>query len=291
MNKKNAWSSALVVIAVGTAALSYPLQAQSAESDEVLASAESGSGLLHDRFIVSLGTFLLETKTKVSVNGTAGAAATEVDLKRDLGFKDSDRFRVDGAWRFKNRHKLRMMYFNTSQERTKALARDITVGDTVYPASASVTVKNETTVAELAYEYVFVMRPTYEVAGSAGIHSLKFKFQVSGTGTVNGVTGQFSTETADTTAPLPVFGLRGLWEFSPQWYLEGMGQFFAIKYGDYDGHISDVRVGVTRMFGEHWGVGAGYNSFTTRLGVTKPSFDGELKWRYGGAMIFVTAAF
>jgi hypothetical protein len=48
---------------------------------------------------------------------------------------------------------------------------------------------------------------------------------------------------------------------------------------------------VTRMFGAHFGVGAGYNAFTTKLDANKDTFDGQLKWRYSGAQIFLTGAF
>ena len=173
------------------AALSLSLPARSGES----------TGLLDDTVTVSLGTFLLSTDTKVTVNGTAGQQGSEVDLGRDLGFKDANRFRVDATWRFFKRHKLRAMYFSTNQHRDKSIDRDLTIGDTTYPTSASLSSTNKTTIAELAYEYVFWQRDTFEISGSAGVHNVKFKLGVSGDGSINGQTGQFSTETATATAP------------------------------------------------------------------------------------------
>ncbi len=253
--------------------------------------AASESGLLNDRFMVSAGTFLLSTKTRVAVNGGSGATGTEVDMKRDLGLKDADRFRLDATWRFAQRHKLRTMYFNTSQSGTRNLSRDITVGDTVYPTSASVTAKHSTSILELAYEYSFLRRDNFEITGSAGVHRAKFDFALSGNGTVGGQSAQFRTETAAANAPLPVLGVRGLWEFSPKWYLDAQGQYFAVNIDGYDGRITDLRAGVTRMFSQHFGVGAGWNRFVTNVGIDKPRFDGDLKWSYSGAQIFVTASF
>jgi hypothetical protein len=97
--------------------------------------------------------------------------------------------------------------------------------------------------------------------------------------------------TATATAPLPVIGARGLWQFSPHWYFDGQAQFFAVKVDNVDGHISDVRAGVTRMFGSHFGVGLGWNQFVTRVNLNKPSFEGSLRWRYSGAMLYVTGSF
>lgn len=278
---RNFRNAAVAAVAVSAAALGYSGEARAADSD---------GSLLNDTVTVSLGTFLLNTDTTIRVDGNLGTG-DEINFGRDLGFKDSDRFRLDGAWRFLPRHKVRLMYFSLDQSRTRTISRDVTVGDTTFPVDAELTAKNSTDVMELAYEYVFVQRDTYEVAGSFGVHAVKFNFSLSGQGTVDGETTEFRSETADTTAPLPVFGLRGLWQFYPTWYLDGQAQYFKLKYDPYDGKITDFRIGVTKMFGSHFGVGAGWNRFTTTLGVNKDSFDGELKWRYSGGMIFVTGSF
>jgi hypothetical protein len=279
---------ALVLIVVAA-----PGFAQSAESAPVRAEVQASrvSPLLEDSFVVSLGTFLLTTETKISIDGTAGNSGTVIDTKKDLGFKDADRFRLDAAWRFAPNHKVRAMGFSISQTNTQTLDRDITVGDTVYPVNIEITAKNSTTVYELAYEYSFLHRDNYEITASAGLHVVDFGFSIRGNGTVNGQTGQLSTETASVTAPLPVFGLRGMWEIAPDWYVDAQAQYFALKVDNIDGSITDLRAGITYMISRHWGLGAGYNRFVTTVGVEKNAFDGELKWNYSGAQIFVTASF
>jgi hypothetical protein len=253
--------------------------------------AEPGRSLLDDKFMVSLGTFLLDTKTEISVNGSTGNSGTVVDLNRDLGLKDSDRFRLDATWRFAPRHKIRALYFDTNQSKTKTLERSLTIGDTVYPASASLTAENSTTITELAYEYVFRKKENYELTGSLGVHRVEFNFVVSGRGNVGAQSAQFRRESAVAQAPLPVIGLRGLWEFSPSWYLDGQAQYFTLSFDGFDGDITDLRVGVTRMFGKRFGVGVGYNEFITDVGLDRNRFSGDLKWRYSGAQVFLTASF
>ena len=254
-------------------------------------SAEPAEDLLNVPFTISLGTFLLDTKTEISLDGSGGGSGTLVDFEKDLGLGDADRFRVDATWRFAPRHKVRAMYFSMNQGATRSLERSITVGDTVYPVAAQVSSTNSTEILELAYEYVFLRRADYEVAASAGIHAVDFNFRVSGNGNVGGVGGQFSSESAVAQAPLPVFGVRGLWQFSPQWYLDGQVQYFSLKYDPYDGRVTDLRIGLTRMFGKHFGIGAGWNEFITSVKLDKERFDGELKWKYAGAQLFLTAAF
>jgi hypothetical protein len=258
----------------------------------VAQAAEADHGLLNDRLTASLGTFLLSTHTQVRLDGSAGNAGTVVDLQRDLGASDKNRFRLDATWRFAPHHKIRTMYFDTRQSRSVNISRDLAIGDTVYPASAQLSVKSSTTVMELAYEYAFVKKDDVELSASAGVHSIKFGFDVSGAGSIGGQTAQFRRESAVTRAPLPVFGLRTLWQFQPRWYLDGQYQYFSLKANGYDGALTDSRIGVTKMFGkEHFGIGAGWNRFTTSLGIDKGNFDGRLKWRYSGAQIYMTASY
>jgi hypothetical protein len=255
------------------------------------AQADEAGGLLTDRFVLSLGTYLLSTNTQVELNGSAGTDGSNVDLKRDLGLQDSTRFRLDGSWRFARRHQLSVLYFDNSSSTTHAIDRELTIRDTVYPVNAQLASKIRFDIAELIYQYSFLQGPTYDIGASAGIHAIKFNLNISGMGTIGGQSGQFSQQGADTTAPLPVFGLHGLWEFYPKWYLDARAQYFGLKYQQYDGHLWDLRASATRMFGHHFGVGVGWDSFRTDVGITSNSFNGNLRWGYSGLQLFVTAAY
>ena len=89
--------------------------------------AESGNPLT-DRFNIQLGGFLLSTETTLRVDGEFDQG-TEIDSERDLGLKDSDRFRIDAYWRIAPKHKIRLMYFDTSNSADKTLERTIEFRD------------------------------------------------------------------------------------------------------------------------------------------------------------------
>ena len=113
--------------------------------------AEAGDPL-SDRFNFQLGGFLLSTETNLRVDGEF-SRGTEIDSERDLGLKDSDRFRFDGYWRIAPKHKIRVMYFETNNEAHKTLDRELVVNDKVYPVNLDVHAGTKTQVTELAYEY------------------------------------------------------------------------------------------------------------------------------------------
>jgi len=247
--------------------------------------AEAGNPL-NDKFSVSLGGFLLDTSTEIRVDGEA--AGTEINTERDLGLQDSDRFRIDAYWRMTPRQKLRLMYFDTNNTATKTLERDIEVGDEIYEVDLEVRATTETQVTELAYEFDFLQREKYELGVTAGIHNLSFKFGIAAVGNGQGVSRESESSA---NGPLPVFGLRGVYRFTPKFYGEAAVQYFALAFDPYDGSVTDFTISGAWQFSQHWAVGAGWNSFTTKVDVDGEDFDGSLRWRYGGARIFVTASF
>jgi hypothetical protein len=248
--------------------------------------AEAGDPLT-DRFSVSLGTFFLDTSTTVRVDGE-GVRGTEVNLERDLGLGHVTRFRADAYWRFKERHKLRLMYFDTSQSDSRTINREIEFRGTTYPVNAQVDVDFDTTVVELAYEYAFVRRETWELAGSAGIHNLKFDLGLSASGASQSTS---LSQSATASGPLPVVGVRGVWRFTDWLYADAQAQFFKISISPYDGRISDYMAALVWQPFRHLAFGAGYNYFETRLDVDGDRFDGQMRWDYGGARVFVNASF
>jgi hypothetical protein len=204
---------------------------------------------LDDRFALSIGAFILSTNTTVRADGSAGAGlpvevGTPIDVERQLGISDRTSFRLDGYWRFFERHKIRVMYFDESRSAQKNLTDEIVFRGQTYPVNTQVSTRFDTGVAELAYEYAFLRGEHYELAGSVGIHDLSFKLQLTAVGqTVN----QQESARADVDGPLPVLGVHYVWEFHPRWSLDAMFQFFALKYQQYDGNLQDYNASVFYM--------------------------------------------
>jgi hypothetical protein len=253
-----------------------------------VAYAEPGNPLT-DRFSVSLGTFLLDSSTQIRVDGDA-SNGTEFDAERTLGLHDSDRFRLDGYWRFADRHRLRLLYFDTKRSEENIIDTELRVGDTVFPVNAQINSSFDTKVTELAYEYTFLKRENYEVAASFGIHDLRFELNVEAFRT--GAGEPLSLERAvNANGPLPVIGARGTWRLSKRFYLDGQAQFFRISLDPYDGRLEDYTFSIVWQAFKHVGLGVGYNQFVTRLDVSDDRFDGRLRWEYDGMRIFLTGSF
>jgi len=251
------------------------------------------AGPLDDTFDLSLGAFILSTKTTVRADGSPAPGApveigTPIDVERQLDISDRASFRLDGYWRFLERHKLRVMYFDENRSGDKTITDEIVFRGQTYPVNTRISTRFDTVVAELAYEYAFLKGEHYELAGSIGIHDLTFKLQLTAAG--QNVNAQQSAR-ADVDGPLPVLGVHYVWEFYPRWSLDAMFQFFALKYQQYDGNLQDYNATLYYMPWKNFGFGVGWNEFRTSVNVDNASYDGNLAWRYGGVRLFFKASY
>jgi hypothetical protein len=271
----------MLLIAAGSCCLSEA--ASSADRDP-----------LDAKFIVDIGAFLMSTDTRVRVDGeTTGSRGTDVDYDDTFGLHDSDRFRAEAFWRIGERHAIRGMYFKSDRSATRRISREINFGDQTFPLGASVTAGSDLTIAQLSYDYAFLRRDAYELAGSAGLHVMDLGLNLSATITGNnGSVSRVIAEDASTTAPLPVVGLCGVWRLPHNFYLGAQAQYFYISLDPYSGSLADLKADLVWQATDHFGIGVGYNDFRFRFDIEdNGKFNGRLRWNYGGALVFASFMF
>lgn len=111
------------------------------------------------------------------------------------------------------------------------------------------------------------------------------------TGPSGSVTGNLS-EAATTTAPLPVVGLRALWQLPHDLYVTAQAQYFRVEIDPYSGSLTDLKATFAWQATDHLGIGIGYNDFGFRFDLDdEGKFNGRLRWDYAGALAFVTIVF
>jgi hypothetical protein len=258
----------------------------------VAAFCEDAPGVLKDTFHLELGTFIVNTDTTLRLDGEAGEQGTQIDWEKNFGEGDVYRFRLDGYWRFGERHKLRALVFSSSRSGSRTFDDDISWGGETFPASATIEGKVKFSIYELAYEYAFMRRESYELAASIGVHYTDYRVSLATTVTGDGGAIDRHIEKAGSVgAPLPVIGVRGTWLLSPTFSIDASGQFFSLTYGDIEGNLQDYRV-VLNWQPKSWGgVGVGYDHFSVNVDVDSNNFSGKMNWAYHGPMIFYSVSF
>jgi hypothetical protein len=269
---------------LAAACLAVGLAAAPAQADDV--------DLLQTSGYVSLGTFLNGSSLRIRLDGEAGETGTDVDWGDSFGDDDVSRFRLDGLWRFADRHHLRFLYTDYSRSKTATLDEDIEWGGETIPVDAEVRAKLGFEIIELAYEYAFLKRENYELAAGIGLHYTTFDASLRAS--VEGPNGGGTEErggTASVDAPLPVIGLHGLLNIGRNIYLDAHAQFFALSIDDLDGDIINYRVALLWQPKKYFGLGVGYDYFEIDVDSEKNSFRGSMEWEYSGPQVFVNFAF
>lgn len=261
----------------------------------VLATAEAAErDPLESKIVVDLGWFFMSNDIRVRVDGeTSDAIGTDVDFDDTFGVGDFDRFRAEALWRITPRHGLRGMYFENNRSVTRSLDREVVWGDRTFPVEASVTARTELKVAQLSYEYAFLRRENYELAGGIGIHLVDMGLGLAATlDAQDGSTSGAVEGDARSDTPLPVLGLRGMWRLPNNFYLTGQVQYFQLEFDSYSGSLLDLKASLVWQFTDHVGFGVAYNDFGFHFDIEERSnFNGKLRWDYGGAIAFASFVF
>ena len=255
------------------------------------AEADKVANPLTDRFQATLGSFFLTSRPIVQLNGEI-ESGTRVHWDGEFGRMDASRMRVEGQWRFADRHKIRAVAFDLSRERAKILDESIEWGGETYPVNAAVRSEFSFAIVEVQYEYAFVRGENYELGASIGFHYTTLDASLEAlAASSSGVLTEDLNDAATLNAPLPVIGVSGVWSLSHDFWLDAAAHFFALSIDEYDGHLRSYRASLTWQPRSWFGIGVGYHLFSVDLAVENDGLDGALDWRYGGPMIFYRASF
>jgi hypothetical protein len=265
-------------------------------ASSAIASAQEGNpgNPLEATLILDVGWFFMSTDTRVRVDGESSAeVGTDIDFDDTFGIGDFDRFRVEGLWRISKRHSLRAMYFENNRSAHRDISRDVNFGGETFPVGASVAARSELTIIQVSYDYAFLRRENYELAGGIGLHMLDMGLSLDATVTSTGGSASGTiVEDATTTAPLPVVGLRGIWRLPHDFYISAQAQYLYLEFDPYSGSLLDVKASLVWQATPRVGIGVGYNDFRFRFDIDdEGDFNGRLRWNYGGAIAFASVMF
>ena len=102
------------------------------------------------------------------------------------------------------------MWFSATRDATRTLEEDIDWGDETFPVNARVKGEFGFDIYELAYEYAFLRRDSYEVSGTFGLHYTELDLTMSAKAeSSGGALDRDISESGNVGAPLPAFGCAG----------------------------------------------------------------------------------
>lgn len=233
---------------------------------------------LPDRFMIRGGyLFVFGANTDIALNGPAGFGTT-IDYNRTLsGTTDYNGFRIDGAYRFNDRHSLGISYYRLLRDSNRTVSNDLTVKDITIAAGASVTSSLNFDLWRLIYNYSFYRNDKVELGISPSLYMIRMKFDIAGSSTCSGTlancTGQstsFGSSSEELTVPLPSLGGYVNYHITPKLSSQVRFDWFYLKVGDnFTGSMFEFYAGLEYRLFTHFALGASYDRLQANVDVSK----------------------
>ena len=235
---------------------------------------------------ITLGGFISGTDSSVRL-GLPGVGL-KIDVEEVLGLQTTTTvFRTDAMWRFSEnlKHRADFTWFSLARDGETTLGQDLPIGGGTIPAGTDVQTSFDLDIFKLGYSYSYFQDNRMDLAAGIGLFVAPISFDLVATGAVNQITSE------SVTAPLPVFSLRADFAITPKLFLKNNIDFFYMEIGDFRGSIYDWKINLEYNWFEHFGIGAGVETFDLKLeaqGNDYPGIDfvGQFGFRYSGLMLY-----
>ena len=223
----------------------------------VAAPARAEEERLPDRLMLRLGGYTVRN-ADVIVRLAAHdlPVGAYIDFHETLGGETkASVVRVDGLYRFNERHGLMLSTYALRFKGSKVLGEDIEWNGQLYPISTQVDSEIKFDVYKMSYQYSLFHTEEAELGATFGLHVMKVAVSL-----VAHDISQSGSQAV--TAPLPVFGLSADYNFTPRLSGYYNYQLFFINYHDkVKGGLQDFLLGLEYRLFRNVALGAAYNRF------------------------------
>ena len=250
-------------------------------------SAETTANLAFpDKTMIRLSSYSVnQASTEISVLSSAGAG-TVISFDEDLGGEDRATIpRIDGYYRFNERHRIDFSSFNIDRDGSKTISANLSIGDENYLLNDTIVSQIEYNLFKLGYAYSFYHSPKVELSFTAGLNATKYNFNYS---LDNG--SQASANGA--SAPLPMFGLRMGYRINSNWSVNYISETFFIEIEDtFKGTFLNYELGLEYKFDNKLAIGAGLVRSSIDLEVKGSDWSGSIVDSYRGVLLYAAYYF
>ncbi len=258
----------------------------------LLVAAPAAAQRLSDTFALQVSAYFPRVNSTLQVNNTTGDLGTVVDFENDLGFdKNRTLPAVMGEWRPNDDWVLNAEYYAVGRSNEATLARDIIVGDTTFPVNGTVGAGFDSDIYRFTIGNRFYQTKNFEIGAAIGLHGTDFSTFIEGQGTVNGVAGQFRSESRSVFAPLPTIGLFLAWEPAPKLSIAGRFDWLSLTIDDYSGRLLNTEVSAAYRVHKNIDLGVMYRRVDYRVKVKRDDWNGEIRYTFNGPALFVQFGF
>ena len=234
-----------------------------------------------EKFMLRLSSYnVVSADTDIAVFGSSGIG-TSIDFDDDLGGDNSVIIpRIDGHYRFDERHRIDFSSFRTKRDGSKVIEIDLEIGDETFSVGERLDTEIKFALTRVGYGYSFYHSPTVELSFTAGLNINSYDFDY-------GLNNGASDDTAGVSAPLPTFGLRLGYKITPKWYLRYVSETFFIEIEDtLKGTLLNYELDLEYRVSPRFTIGAGISRISTDLDADDDDWKGRITDSNRGFLLF-----
>lgn len=238
-----------------------------------------------DRFSVNFGGFVSGLNSDINLGSQQLGLGVSINLENALGLETNSlvlRGEAEYAFGKTLRHSTRLSYYGFLRSATKVLADSLQIGDVVFSEGTILRSKFNLEIFKVDYAYALYMDERVKINATIGFFVMPLTFSVKADDDKN--------TAAKFTAPLPAIGFRTYYAVTPRFYITQNFEMLYMKIGSFTGSMVDVNFKAEYKPWNHFGVGAGINTFKLSVIKTGPDtyldFEGSVKTGYTGLLFY-----
>lgn len=258
--------------------------------------ANSQSYVLNDsttypRLYATVGMYFPSVNTTLKINSSTLGIGSTITVEDVLNLpSDLNVFRVNALLHVKKKSQFDFYFINLNRESENILDRDINFKDSVFHANAKVNSHFNAQYYALTWRYSFFNKPSWNAGITVGARWLQIGtgIRFESTNTL-----QSYSQSSDIGVPTILFGLHGSGYLTPKLLGRYTFEYFQLNIEGIKATVSDNRFSLEYFFFKNYGAGLSFAA--TEYKVTDlpllDNFDGEIKFRFSGFSLFLTARF
>ena len=230
-----------------------------------------------DKYMIRLGAYYVDRASTDFLVLDSSGVGVGVSFDKDLGGDTTDSVaRIDGYYRFNDRHRLEFGSFTV--DRHGETFATLTIGDTVF-LDETITTDIKYTITKVGYAYSFYHSPQVELSLLAGLNITDYDISYSGSSGTSGASG--------VTAPLPLFGLQMTYAISPKWSVRYIAEAFYIDIEDtLKGTLLNSEWSIEYKAFKNFAIGAGTTRVSTDFDVNDDDWKGSFNDSHRGYLVY-----
>ncbi len=234
-----------------------------------------------DKYMIRLSAYYVDRASTSFLILDSNGLGARVSFDKDLGgdTTDSDA-RIDGYYRFNDRHRLEFGRFAVDRDGVTTLTGGLKIGDEEFFFDETIISNIKYTITKVGYAYSFYHSPEVEMTLVAGLNITDYEISYrNDDSTTSGASG--------VTAPLPLFGLQMTYAFSPKWSVHYLSEVFYIDIEDtLKGTLLNSELVWEYKAFKNFAIGAGTTRVSTDFDVDDDDWQGSFSDSHRGYLLY-----